>query len=366
MSRTEARIGGGAWLAHEVAEAMRGQPWHGYSPTEATMNPAVRTAHLLGAAYLCGLLLSAPAAAHAQATSPAQVSLTFLGTGGWKVTDGRTVVLLDPYLTRLPTTALRGVHWTSHGYVADGPGTDPVLYPDTAMLATALPRADYILVTHCHADHLLDVPFVARRTGARVIGNENAARLLRATGVADSQIITVRGGEDFDLGSFSVRAMPGLHSYVGGIGYYDGRSVPENLKAPLRATDYFEGGTLAYVVRMGGHEILFLGSVFIESELRGLRPDVVVVSPAGHQFTYDFTRRLLALTGAPPLLLPSHWDNFTLPLTDPMAAGSPETLRHLALFADEVHRYAPATKVVTPRFNEPIVLPEARRILSAP
>ncbi len=317
---------------------------------------AVGKAHLLGAACICGFLSAAPAPAHAQATTSPSVSLTFLGTAGWKVTDGRTVVLLDPYLTRLPTTALKGVHWTSHGYVADGPGTDPVLYPDTAMLATALPRADYILVTHCHADHLLDVPFVARRTGARVIGNENAARLLRAAGVADSQIISVRGGEDFDLGSFSVRAIPSLHSYVGGIGYYDGRSVPENMKAPLRATDYIEGGTLAYLVRMGEHEILFQSSPFIESELRGLRPDVLVVNPGGRQLTYDFARRLLAVTGAPSLLLPSHWDNFTLPLTDPMAAGSPETLRRLAQFVEEVHRYAPATRVLTPRFNEPILL----------
>jgi hypothetical protein len=31
----------------------------------------------------------------------AVVQLTYLGTAGWEITDGRTVVLVDPYLSRL-------------------------------------------------------------------------------------------------------------------------------------------------------------------------------------------------------------------------------------------------------------------------
>src|SRR5262245_36949253 len=35
------------------------------------------------------------------AASPgtAQVRLTYLGTAGWEITDGKTVVLIDPYLS---------------------------------------------------------------------------------------------------------------------------------------------------------------------------------------------------------------------------------------------------------------------------
>ena len=31
------------------------------------------------------------------------VTLSYLGTAGWELTDGKTVVLIDPYLTRFKT-----------------------------------------------------------------------------------------------------------------------------------------------------------------------------------------------------------------------------------------------------------------------
>jgi L-ascorbate metabolism protein UlaG (beta-lactamase superfamily) len=34
-------------------------------------------------------------------------------------------------------------------------------------------RADFILVTHTHYDHVLDVPYIATKTGATVIGTES-------------------------------------------------------------------------------------------------------------------------------------------------------------------------------------------------
>jgi hypothetical protein len=33
--------------------------------------------------------------------SPEHVQLKYLGTAGWEISDGRTVVLIDPYLSRL-------------------------------------------------------------------------------------------------------------------------------------------------------------------------------------------------------------------------------------------------------------------------
>ena len=32
---------------------------------------------------------------------PSAVRLAYLGTAGWQITDGRTTVLVDPYLSRL-------------------------------------------------------------------------------------------------------------------------------------------------------------------------------------------------------------------------------------------------------------------------
>lgn len=320
---------------------------------------AVAGALMLAAAALP--VAAQSAARSASRGGAAAVTLTYLGAAGWQITDGEVVVLVDPYISRLPASRFRGAHWTHTGYVEDSPGSAPVIEPDTAAIDARIRRADLILVAHSHHDHALDAPYIARRTGARIVGTETTARLARAAGVPDSQVITVRGGEDYRFGGVSVKVIPALHSAAGGMGYYDGRMVREDLAPPLRVTDFVEGGTLAYLVRIGGREVLFISSAnYIERELEGLRPDAAVVAIGGREHVYDYTRRLLAALGDPPLVLPNHWDALTLPYDDPRATGSEGILRGLDAFAEEVRRYSPRTAVRTPRYFEPIAVPARR------
>lgn len=56
--------------------------------------------------FLLLLLLSlfttrAAAQKTSAAAKPAQVTLTYLGTAGWQISDGATVILIDPYLSRI-------------------------------------------------------------------------------------------------------------------------------------------------------------------------------------------------------------------------------------------------------------------------
>jgi len=48
----------------------------------------------------------------------------------------------------------------------------------------------------------MDVPYIALKTGATVIGTESTANLMAAYGVPEEQIITMKGGEDYDFGTF--------------------------------------------------------------------------------------------------------------------------------------------------------------------
>ena len=89
---------------------------------------------------------------------------------------------------------------------------DPAV-PDTVAIDRHIDRADYILLRHTHYVHALDAPYIARTRKAIIIGSESAANIARDYGVPDDQIITVRGGEDFDFGTFSVRVFPSLHSF---------------------------------------------------------------------------------------------------------------------------------------------------------
>jgi L-ascorbate metabolism protein UlaG (beta-lactamase superfamily) len=55
---------------------------------------------------LCGLFLLAIVASltaqnESKSSNPKNVSLKYLGAAGWEISDGTTVILIDPYLSRI-------------------------------------------------------------------------------------------------------------------------------------------------------------------------------------------------------------------------------------------------------------------------
>jgi L-ascorbate metabolism protein UlaG (beta-lactamase superfamily) len=264
------------------------------------------------------------------------VSLTYLGVAGWQVTEGSHVLLVDPFFSR----------------VAPDHGSDPVT-PDANLIARyAPPTADAILVSHSHYDHLLDVPTIARKTGAIVVGTESTRNLLRAAEVPETQIdVTGGGGETFQLGPFSVRAVRSLHSVLG----LPSTPIPPGVALPLAKDAYTEGGTLAYLVRAEGRSIVFLATAnFIESEIDGLRPDVAVVAVYVREKVPDYTCRLMRALGRPRLVLTNHFDAHWEPLGPTQMDIDEKERVSLARFEDEVHACSPGTRVVIPTHLSPI------------
>ena len=197
-----------------------------------------------------------------------QVTLTYLGTAGWEITDGTTIVLIDPYLSRL-----RRVTPNDDTLPTDTRPlftNDDIARSDTATIDAHIRRADFILITHTHYDHVLDVPYIASKTGATVIGTESTYNFLRAYGVSGEKLIVVRGGEDYEFGALSVRVIPSLHGVLRRAPNLprDPNAprppavFPSNAKPPFRMGELrIEGGTLAYLVRIGGRQILAFGSM---------------------------------------------------------------------------------------------------------
>src|SRR5687768_11054867 len=82
--------------------------------------------------------------------------LTWLGHGAWSIRTGEFHLLLDPFLDDSPSS--------------------PVKSKDVA--------ADFILVSHGHADHVGDTVSIAQRTGAMVITNFEISEWFARQGVA--------------------------------------------------------------------------------------------------------------------------------------------------------------------------------------
>lgn len=174
----------------------------------------------------------------------------------------------------------------------------------------------------------------------------------------DSSLITVIGGEDYEFGDFSLHVIPGIHSALDKKRYYNNArglvgTAPRGLRAPLRRKDYVEGGSLAYLLRIGGHEILIMGSMnYIEREMEGLRPDIALVGSNSQRLEiHDFTGRLLRALGGPALVIPTHADAYGNP--NPSAADLADRER----FRQEVAAASPASRFIRPNWFEPIVVP---------
>lgn len=285
---------------------------------------------------------SAPGVA-ALAPAPAAASpltLTYLGVAGWSITDGTRTVLVDPYFTR-PTFA-KGAP------VA----TDPRALA-AAFAAKQLPeRADAIVVGHSHVDHVLDAPAVAKQTGAQLLGTSSTANYALAAGLPANQVVPVKGGEDYAFDGFSIRVIPGLHSALDDKHLFGSNQVIPPGLLPRTMEQFAEGGTLNYLIRLGGHQVLVIGSAnFIEREVDGLRPDIALIAPGLRQEIYDYSCRLMRALGNPPTVITTHFDAWTKPALTPL---SPDALKDLADFAAEIKSCSPATRVIVPKTFEPL------------
>jgi L-ascorbate metabolism protein UlaG (beta-lactamase superfamily) len=272
------------------------------------MDKGVSRRGLFGAgAAAAAILAGAPPAAAAGGSG---MVLRWWGNNGWEIRIGSKTILIDPWLTRFktgtytPAGADPRTPLTVNRALIDG-------YLDRGVL-----RADHILVTHGHYDHLTDVPYLAERTGATVIGTETHLSLMAAMGAPEEQLAIATGGEDLTFDGYSIRVLRSLHSATGSRAQvaFPGTRPLSRRDRPRVISDLLEGGTLAYVVSGGGASVLdFGGSNYVESELAGLRPDVVLLPPGGAKVR-EYVPRLLRTLGGPRWVAATHWDDFDLPL----------------------------------------------------
>jgi L-ascorbate metabolism protein UlaG (beta-lactamase superfamily) len=190
--------------------------------------------------------------------------------------------------------------------------------PSASGSADTLGKADFVLVTHDHFDHMSEIPAVARATGALVLGIFEVAGALKEAGVPEGQLLHGGGGMNIGgtvtIGDFSFTMTEASHSC--------------SLGAPAGYVIRFPSGLTVY---HSGDTGIFAGMSLIGE----LYPIDVALLPIGSVFTMDWRQAAKAVSMLKPkAVVPMHYGTF--PILEPNADR----------FAAEVARVAPQTRVV--------------------
>jgi L-ascorbate metabolism protein UlaG (beta-lactamase superfamily) len=93
-------------------------------------------------------------------------NITWFGHNCWSIDTSSNTILLDPFLNDSPTAPVKA---------------DSV-------------KADYILLSHGHGDHLGDTVAIAKRTEAKVLTNFEVGEWLKKKGLGEKQVIGMNPG----------------------------------------------------------------------------------------------------------------------------------------------------------------------------
>jgi L-ascorbate metabolism protein UlaG (beta-lactamase superfamily) len=264
---------------------------------------------------------------------PDGMNFRWLGAAGVELECGGELLLVDPYLSRVPFR-----------YIFFG-----TPHPNRELGLRHLSPARAVLVTHPHFDHLMDVPTVCRELGATAYGSPNASALLLAHGISSSKIRIIHPGDNFQEGPFSVDVFSGEHNRIAGIIPHIG-PLPKQLNPPLKLSDFRMDCMYSYRVSAGGESILLWNTL---SPAGAPAADVLVIT-ASHR--PEAWRSVVAKV-KPKAAIVIHWDDFFSPLEHPLRPMlAPPRLGEGLLRRMDPHEFAHSLETIFP--EEKIYIPD--------
>jgi L-ascorbate metabolism protein UlaG (beta-lactamase superfamily) len=236
----------------------------------------------------------------------ADVTVTWLGVAGVLISDGKTGILVDPYVSRIDKrTVTEGLP----------------LSPDTARIGQWVDRLgakniSAVVVSLAHFDHVLDAPSFAKETGAPLMGSESTRNIGLGAGLPESQLVTVHPGSEVRVGDFTLRFIESSHvpDMSGGVPYSG--TVARPLIPPRPVWDYKLGTVYSLLVTHPSGTLLHHGSAgFIPGMYRGVSADVVLMGISGRKDTAAYLAEVPLAVKA-RLVIPLHYDDFYKPLVE--------------------------------------------------
>ena len=231
-----------------------------------------------------------------------RLTLKWLGTAGWEIQYAQTKILIDPFLTRKRPVSAE--EWKT----------------DEQAVLDVISGADYIFAGHSHGDHIGDIPFIAKRFGAKVIGSRTTINLALSAGVDKAQLTTIGGGEKFDFKDFSVQVIESQHGVLNRGGQKRqprSAEIASPPSGPILGKHFVEGGSYLYYFTFGKLRLLDQSTGnFIEEKLHGLEPDVAILAENSN---YEWPEAIKILR--PKIVIVHHYDDWHVPFSSGMTAA---------------------------------------------
>ncbi|MFN8253473.1 MAG: metal-dependent hydrolase [Ferruginibacter sp.] len=130
-------------------------------------------------------------------------------------------------------------------------------------------EADYILLSHGHADHVADAEAIARRTGATIVGAYEVAMWYAAKGIEKYHPMNTGGKWHFDFGT--VKCFTAAHS----------SSLPDGS---------YGGNPMGFVITAGDESFYYSGDTALTLDMQlvsAYKKLSFAVLPIGDNFTMD-------------------------------------------------------------------------------
>ncbi len=220
------------------------------------------------------------------------LTLRWLGTAGFELDFGHTRILLDPFLSRIP------IHNYWFGKVT----------PDPYLTERFIQKADALLISHSHIDHLFDAPAIAMRDGIPVFGSYNTCSLLTMLGVKPEQLHLIRSGDQFKVGDLSITVYPSWHIDTP---FFRPGKVDPLWKPPLTARQYVMDESFCFHIRSADYSLL-TAPVSDKQDIGQV--EILFVNPFHKKARLQ--QILERLT--PKVIIPSHWDEFWTSIDTPV------------------------------------------------
>ena len=200
----------------------------------------------------------------------ADIKISFLGHAGFQITTQKEkIIIIDPWLTDNPLATSQ---------------------------AKDIEKADFVLVTHDHFDHIADAAEIVKATGATLVGMpETVERLKSEAEIADSQIVYGMGmniGGTYTFAGISITMTQAFHS--------------SQTASPAGYIIKLENGFTLYHARDTG--------IFSSMKILGeLFPINCAMLPIGGVFTMDSTQAAFAAQLLKvDTVIPMHYKTFPI------------------------------------------------------